>query len=169
MRRSLDSSRYLKRKRSPYSERDRRKQRRASPTPSNCKEFSFLDYRRDLNKIILYSNESNTVANNLDDFWIFLKKYEATLKKVGKPLVEVKSDSKSSNNFSKLDCINFNTHIKYVDIARDDSEGRKLDKNLFEAFLNIVSVYIDFKNKEKFEKLKKLRQAQKDLPVAKYR
>ncbi|CAH2049462.1 unnamed protein product, partial [Iphiclides podalirius] len=46
---------------------------------------------------------------------------------------------------------------------------KKLDKNIFDSLLNVVSVYLDFKNKEKLEKLKKLRQTQRDLPVAKYR
>lgn len=89
------------------------------------------------------------------------------MKKAGKSLVD--SLSTEDKSFSKAKCINFSTQIKYVDVVRDDGERRKLDKNIFESFLNIVSIYIDFKNKEKFEKLKKLRQAQKELPVAVYR
>lgn len=129
-----------------------------------------------MNKIILYSGEGNTVANSLDDFWVFVKKYEATLKKAGKPIIDVSNDDKSELNsigapkiFSKFHCINFSTKLKYIEIATDERDRLKLDKKLFESFLNVVSIYLDFKNKEKFEKLKKLRQAQKELPVAKYR
>lgn len=163
--------RYYKRKRSVSRERERHKQRRTSPGPSTAKasdiEFSFENYKRDLNKIILYSSDSNTVVNNLDDFWVFLKKYEATMRKAGKPILP--DDTTPPTSFSKFNCINFTTTMKYVDTVHDDRGGRRLDPKLFEAFLNIVSIYIDFKNKEKFEKLRKLRQAQRDLPVAKFR
>lgn len=148
---------------------------KTSPSTSASKQiesdFSFVDYKRELNKIILYSNESNTVANSLDDFWVFLKKYEATLKKANKPVIDFipKESQDSVQSYSKFNCINFTTAIKYVDIVSDDRDKRKLDKRFFEAFMNIVSIYVDFKNKQKFEKLRKLRQAQKDLPVAKYR
>ncbi|XP_026741114.1 probable ATP-dependent RNA helicase DHX34 isoform X1 [Trichoplusia ni] len=169
-------SNYYKRRRSRSRDRDRHKVRKTSPNASTSKhveeEFSFTNYKRELNKIILYSSESNTVANSLDDFWVFLKKYEATLKKAGKPIVDYgpeENSEESSEKFSKFHCINFTSSMKYVDTVYDERERRKLDKNLFQAFLNIVSIYIDFKNKEKFTKLRKLRQAQRDLPVAKYR
>lgn len=168
-----------KRRRSRSYDRDKRKLRKDSASLTISKvsdfDFSFEHYKRDLNKIILYSSETNTVANNLDDFWVFLKKYEATLKKAGKPIVDYRSEEKIETNdigapikFSKYHCINFTTKIKYVDTVCDDRR-RKLDTKLFDVLLNIVSIYLDFKNKEKFEKLKKLRQAQRDLPVAKYR
>ncbi|CAH1637402.1 unnamed protein product [Spodoptera littoralis] len=173
-------SNYYKRKRSRSRsrsrDRDRHKIKKTSASASTSKsieeDFSFTNYKRDLNKIILYSNESNTVVNNLDDFWVFLKKYEATLRKAGKPIIDYGPEENrddSSQIFSKFDCINFKTSIKYVDTVYHDNKRGKLDKKLFQAFLNIVSIYLDFKNKEKFEKLRKLRQAQKDLPVAKYR
>lgn len=172
MERIPSTHRNYKRKRSASRERERYKQRRSSPSSSTStskvcdSEFSFENFKRDLNKIILYSSESNTVVNNLEDFWVFLKKYEATMRKAGKPIL---SDEEMSTNFSKFNCINFTTIMKYVDTVHDDRGGRRLDPKLFEAFLNIVSIYIDFKNKEKFAKLQKLRQAQKDLPVAKFR
>ncbi|KAL0870455.1 hypothetical protein ABMA27_005452 [Loxostege sticticalis] len=167
-----------KRKRSQSRERDKHKLRKVSPSPSTSKQtdFSFLDFKRDLNKIIQYSNDSNTVANSLDDFWIFVTKYEATLKKAGKPVLVCNNDENIELNdigapktFSKFHCINFKTNIKYFDTVCDDCDRRKLTKKIYDAFLNIVSIYIDFKNKEKFEKLKKLRKAQKELPVAKFR
>ncbi|XP_049871355.1 probable ATP-dependent RNA helicase DHX34 [Pectinophora gossypiella] len=169
-----------KRRRSHSEDRGRHKRRNISPTSKYSlapdEDFSFEHYKRDLNKIILYSSESNTVGNSLDDFWVFLKKYEATLRKAGKPIVDYQSYEKYEVNdigtpkeFSKFHCINFTTKIKYVDTVQDDKQRRKLDKKLFDAFMNIVSIYLDFKNKEKFEKLKKLRQTQSELPVAKYR
>lgn len=170
----------FKRRRSRSHDSERHKLRKISPTPSTSlhldANFSFEHYKRDLNKIILYSSESNTVANSLDDFWVFVKKYEATLKKAGKAIIDFGNDEKPEFNsigapksFSKFHCINFSTKLKYIDTVSDERDRKKLDKKLFEAFLNVVSIYLDFKNKAKFEKLKKLRQAQKDLPVAKYR
>lgn len=165
-----------KRSRSPADHDRRLKVRRRSHSPPPRADFSFIDYKRELNKIISYSNEANTVANSLDDFWIFVKKYEATMKKAGKPVIDTANLGQRDHNdigipitFSKFDCINFTTKIKFMDSVYEDRSKRKLDKTIFEAFLNIVSVYLDFKNKEKFEKLKKLRKAQHDLPVAKYR
>lgn len=138
-------------------------------------EFSFLDYKRDINKIFTYSNDTNTVTNNLDDFWVFVKKYESTLRKAGKPVLGNEDSSVAKNDlgvplvFSKFHCINFNTNIKFMDNACDDRVRKKLNKKIFDSILNVVSVYLDFKNKEKLEKLKKLRQNQRDLPVASYR
>lgn len=178
------SSSYKRRRSSSYDRKTSKYRKEDSQSSSSSQnvnsrnnetEFSFTNYKRDLNKIISYSSESNTVANNLDDFWVFLKKYEATLKKSGKPLLDKQNEEKNLNDigvprhYSKYHCINFSTKLKYVDVVSDDRDRRKLDKEMFEAFLNIVSIYIDFKNKEKFEKLRKLKQAQKDLPVASYR
>ncbi|CAG4935037.1 unnamed protein product [Colias eurytheme] len=172
-----------RRSRSRSSERrDRVKIRKRAPSPTTTadiieetEDFSFLNYKRNLNKIIQYSNDTNTVANSIDDFWIFVKKYEATLRKAGKPIIPVETHDTNTNNseikqsFSKTDCINFKVKIKFMDTVYDDRSRRRLDERKFKVFLNIISIYIDFKNKEKFEKLKKLRKAQKELPVAKYR
>lgn len=156
------------------SSRERHKLRKHSPQKQPDSEFSFLDYKRNLNKIMTYSNDSNTVVNSLDDFWVFVKKYEMTLKKAGKPIIDNECDQNELNdiglpiNFSKHHCINFMSKMKYMEVY-DEREKKKLDKKMFDSFLNIVSIYLDFKNKEKFEKLKKLRKAQSELPVAKYR
>ncbi|XP_052742483.1 probable ATP-dependent RNA helicase DHX34 isoform X2 [Bicyclus anynana] len=167
------SSTRRKRSRSHDSSRDRSKLRKTSPTctKSESTEFSFLDHKANLNKILMYSNDTNVVVNSLEDFWVFVKKYEATLKKAGKPLIDdITSDSKSTESyFSKHDCINFTCKIKFMDNSYEERNRKKLDKKMFDVFLKIVSIYLDFKNKEKFEKLKKLRKSQSELPVAKYR
>ncbi|XP_041981061.1 probable ATP-dependent RNA helicase DHX34 [Aricia agestis] len=175
-----------KRKRSPSVDSDHNKDRLKLPKDRNISssskanneldvEFSFLDYKRDLNKIILYSSDTNTVANSIDDFWIFVNKYESTLRKAGKPIfVKDSDDTKHTyvddipKSFSKHHCINFVSKIKFVDRVQEDRHKR-LNKDIFNAFLKIISIYLDFKNKEKFEKLRKLRKAQSELPVASYR
>ncbi|XP_061379592.1 probable ATP-dependent RNA helicase DHX34 [Danaus plexippus] len=158
-----------------FDSRDRHKSRRTSPSKlEKNDEFSFLDHKRNLNKIISYSNDGNPIVKNLDDFWVFVKKYEATLKKAGKPILERQTDVTEYNdigipiNFSKHHCINFISKIKFMDVC-DERNNKKLNKDTFDIFLNIVSIYLDFKNKEKFDRLKKLRKAQSELPVAKYR
>lgn len=178
-RKSRDYYESSRRKRSHSDEirlRERDKIRKHSPssTTSNS-EFSFLDYKKDLNKMITYSNDSNTIINSLDDFWIFVKKYEDTLKKAGKTIIDIETkdgavtEKEIPKVFSKHYCINFKSKMKFIDTVYDESEKKKFDKKMFDVFLNIVSIYLDFKNKEKFEKLRKLRKAQNDLPVAKYR
>lgn len=176
MRRSPNLKRQYasKRIRTPSPDHERYRPRRRSPSPlTPLNEFSFLDYKRDLEKVMLYSNESNTVVNSLSDFWIFLKKYEATLKKSGKPLLEPNCGKDiidtNSERFSKFHCINFTSSMKFIDTVCESGSRKKLNRKIFDAFLEIVSIYLDFKNKEKFEKLKKLRQTQKELPVANYR
>ncbi|CAH2087005.1 unnamed protein product [Euphydryas editha] len=176
---SRNHQRPSKRQRSPSHESksgERHKLRKRSPLKQQEEsEFSFLDYKRNLNKIITYSSDSNTVVNSLDDFWVFVKKYEMTLKKAGKPIIDNECDHNELNdigipiNFSKHHCINFMSKMKYMESVYDEREKKKLDKKMFDSFLNIVSIYLDFKNKEKFEKLKKLRKAQSELPVTKYR
>ncbi|KAG7300247.1 hypothetical protein JYU34_015816 [Plutella xylostella] len=166
---SRENSRSLKRKRSPAPDRETCRDR---STGQGCSkkldtEFSFEHYKRPLNKILQYSDDRNTITNNLDDFWIFVKKYEATLRKAGKPILD-HQNAEEKDTYSKYKCINFTTKMKFVDVY-DDRDRNRLDKKLFDAFLDIVSIYLDFKNKEKFEKLRKLRKTQADLPVAKYR
>ncbi|KAL4710992.1 hypothetical protein ACJJTC_017957, partial [Scirpophaga incertulas] len=164
-----------KRKSSYFRDREVQKSKKLCSSPSTTQEFSFLNHKRSLNKILLYSNDTNTVTNNIDDFWKFISKYEATLKKAGKPLLVKESKNSKFNSlgipieYSKFHCINFDTKIKFIDSVFDQRNQYKIDENLFEIFLSIVSIYIDFKNKEKFDKLKKLRQTQHDLPVAKHR
>lgn len=158
--------------------RERPKLRKHSPSPSKALsdtiEFSFLEHKHNLNKILMYSNDANVVVNSLEDFWVFVKKYEATLRKAGKPILDYENNTETGSSslrgpFSKHDCINFTSKMKFTDTSYSERDRKRLDKRMFDVFLKIVSIYLDFKNKEKFEKLKKLRKAQSDLPVAKYR
>ncbi|XP_075225444.1 putative ATP-dependent RNA helicase DHX34 [Lycorma delicatula] len=48
------------------------------------------------------------------------------------------------------------------------NDCRQFSKNDLENFTNIILLYLDFKQKEKFSKLKKLQQFQADLPIAQY-
>lgn len=52
-----------------------------------------------------------------------------------------------------------------------DKNGDKIQIRLktFEKFYDIILLYLDFKQKEKFAKLKKLRKTQNQLPIAHYR
>lgn len=52
-----------------------------------------------------------------------------------------------------------------------DRNGQKIrvTMNQFQHFIDIILTYLDFKQKEKFGKLKKLRQTQSQLPVTEYR
>lgn len=52
-----------------------------------------------------------------------------------------------------------------------DRNGQKVRITIkqFQHFIDIVLTYLDFKQKEKFGKLKKLRKTQSQLPVTEYR
>lgn len=175
MGRDTSPSSYKKRRKN--SEGDRlHKYRAGSPPSRNTEnEFTFLTYKQHLNKIISYGRHNDFIVNNLEDLWSFVSKYEATLRKAGKPLIDEDSKKSIEKNelcvppkYCKQHCINYCFKLKYVD-TYSDKEDKKLTKEIFESFLNVIEIYLDFKNKEQFEKLRKLRQAQNNLPVAKYR
>ena len=119
------------------------------------------------------------------DFWKFLKKYQDFEKKK-KPPKANKTEDSGYESFSSNLQIPFNYdkrlsksfHLKpsnpkdllnRIPYQDTDNMDDVLTENMVEAFQNILSLYIDFLQREKFAKLKKLRKAQADLPIAEYR
>ena len=62
-----------------------------------------------------------------------------------------------------LDLLN---RIPYQDY---DDKRNLLSPSMVEEFRQILTLYLDFLQKEKFAKLKKLRESQANLPIAEYR
>lgn len=50
----------------------------------------------------------------------------------------------------------------------EDDDGKIVDERKVKIFMTIVTHYLDFKQKERFQKLKKLRKFQASLPIAAY-
>ena len=57
--------------------------------------------------------------------------------------------------------------IPFQDYERRDDDY--LSERVVSEFRHILTLYLDFLQKEKFNKLKKLRRGQADLPIAEYR
>lgn len=102
------------------------------------------------------------------DFWIFMNKYENVLRKTGQSvLASVSTDSPDNC----IDTVFLGTYNKNFSVAitlkpskaqlknHCDSNGKINEQKLY-AFYRIVTYYLDFKQKERFNKIKKLRKFQ---------
>lgn len=105
------------------------------------------------------------------DFWLFVTKYEAMLKNSGQCILP---DPEQIHAGGYQKSLNINLKLTtpfselYGRLSNYDNSTR-LSEYKVKQYLQIVVHYLDFKQKEKFAKLKKLRRAQANLPVAKYR
>lgn len=140
-------------------------------------QFSFLDHKFELNRVLIGFRDRDQLIDDARDFWLFLTKYETMLKKSGNcilPNPEVGTKISSTlfpKPYNKL----FNTNLNLA-IPFEELQGRlssrdniKINEMKLRQFLQIVVHYLDFKQKEKFLKLKKLRKTQRNLPVAQYK
>ena len=119
------------------------------------------------------------------DFWKFLKKYQDFEKKKKQPKANKTEDSGYQSYSSNLQIpysydkrLSKSFHLKpsnpkdlinRIPYQDTDDMDDVLTETMVETFQNILSLYIDFLQREKFVKLKKLRKAQADLPIAEYR
>ena len=152
------------------SRKARHRSRSRSPVPRKKPyEIQFEKYRSKLNKIFFRDEDFIQVGTDeYRDFWKFLTKYQR--------FQRMKHQVKKSTNYNKRltqifrlcpknpqDLLN---RISYQDREYD---GDILTEDMVSEFQNTLSLYIDFLQKEKFNKLKKLRQSQGNLPIAEYR
>ncbi|XP_063697523.1 probable ATP-dependent RNA helicase DHX34 [Culicoides brevitarsis] len=145
---------------------------------TNLLEFSFLNYKYELNRILLGNYYRESLVDDVDDFWLFVRKYENLLKKSGQCLLPIPKDPEKSSSedipstYDKVHSISlyFTTPFDELFARLPQSERRHhLTELKIKQFLGILTHYMDFRQKEKFNKLKKLRKAQRNLPVAAHR
>lgn len=110
--------------------------------------FTFLDHRQDINTIL----KKYGWIDDHEDFWKFLKKYES-IKKTG--------------SIDPKNLICFKLDVSTKDVLKHVT-SRKLGVEEIKKFFTIVLAYLNFKQLEKFNKLKKIRQSQTELPVSSY-
>ncbi|XP_055611931.1 probable ATP-dependent RNA helicase DHX34 isoform X2 [Uranotaenia lowii] len=147
---------------------------------TNLINFSFLDHKSALNRVLLGYCARDQLVNDVNDFWLFLNKYETLLKKTGQcilpepldPNEKKTADHLIEKRYNKAFCTPISLAIPLEELSSRlkhyDSSGKISDFKL-KQFLQIVVHYLDFRQKERFNKLRKLRAAQKNLPVAKHR
>ncbi|XP_053681351.1 probable ATP-dependent RNA helicase DHX34 [Anopheles nili] len=152
-----------------------------SPEETNLINFSFLDHKTDLNRVLRGYCLRDQLVENVNDFWLFVNKYESLLKRTGQPILPVPSNEgkREQNSFSGTIPSEYNKVFGCsisLRLPLEEMLGRMrgsgtsvLTRTQLLQLLQIVTHYLDFRQREKFNKLRKLRQAQANLPVAKHR
>ncbi|XP_060821777.1 probable ATP-dependent RNA helicase DHX34 [Bombus pascuorum] len=138
-------------------------------TNKNTEEFYFSKYKHELNKI--FSGNLNVIQDT-DDFWRFVNKYETVQKKLRTPDILPNFSLNTigvPETYHKLHCINFKLSYNFNELFARVVPVKALTKERLLKFQNIIILYLDFKQKEKFAKLKKLRKSQVNLPVYQYK
>lgn len=143
---------------------------------TNLINFSFLNHKHELNKVLNGVRSRDLLVENPKDFWLFVGKYENLLKRSGQCIlpipVEVNDDQDVTTiNFNKsfFTCIKLTTPFDELLGRLSSYELSKITEVKLKQFLQIVTHYLDFKQKERFNKLKKLRKTQANLPVAQFK
>ncbi|XP_055634665.1 probable ATP-dependent RNA helicase DHX34 isoform X2 [Toxorhynchites rutilus septentrionalis] len=174
-----------KRRRLPDQEQHSRNEHEYEPrlssekSETNLINFSFLDHKSALNRVLLGYCSRDQLVSDPHDFWLFVNKYEVLLKKSGqsilpepKSLTELRTDEPIQKQYNKAFSTTFSLTVPFEELysrLRHTDGSDKFSKLQLKQFLQIVVHYLDFRQKERFDKLIKLREAQANLPVAKHR
>ena len=150
------------------------------PSHSETKEFSYEDYKEDLD-CLFFTHRDLIKKDSVQygDFWKFYGKYEVMRKKQGvswtPPKAEAPNELGIPNSFHRFFMLNFNLNLPPPEKLLSRLPQRGADKkpqltrhNLME-FHQIILLYFEFLQREKLQKLKKLRESQEKLPIAKFR
>ncbi|KAI4488134.1 hypothetical protein M0804_004982 [Polistes exclamans] len=134
------------------------------------KNFSFSKYTNELNKV--FTANVNLISDT-NDFWKFVHKYEMIEKRMSNandagPVYDLNALG-VPKVYHKAHCINFKLNLTFGELFARVPETKALTKEQLLKFKYIINLYLDFKQKEKFTKLKKLRETQANLPVAQYK
>ncbi|XP_011867722.1 PREDICTED: probable ATP-dependent RNA helicase DHX34 [Vollenhovia emeryi] len=130
--------------------------------------FYFSKCKHELNKTF---TANFNLVDDVVDFWKFVEKYESVKKRLGD---NDESDSALNSiglpeKYHKSHCLNLKLSLSYRELFARVPETRSLTESRLLQFRDVILLYLDFKQKEKFAKLKKLRDTQANLPVARYK
>ncbi|EDV95301.1 probable ATP-dependent RNA helicase DHX34 [Drosophila grimshawi] len=145
------------------------KRRNAAGQSLNLVEFSFLDHKATLRGLLLTKGRHQlSLVENESDFWKFVNKYESMLRSIGQPVLPP-----LLTNFEHTQPQPYHKG-KHLSLQLDEEALRRDNSSsssdeLQSQFLQLVLIYLDFKQKEKFNRIKKLRQAQRALPIARFK
>lgn len=150
-------------------------------------KYNFKKYRQFLDKI--FFSDRSCIKKDTEkyiDFWQFLDKYimfqekmeDQVSRKDGKPNESLSGTSSENLKIFPDYCKNFKINILLKNPNLDDfiekahlSDDSKIitHKAIVLEFRNIFLHYLDFCQKQKFSKLKKLKNDQKNLPISQYK
>ncbi|XP_062554172.1 probable ATP-dependent RNA helicase DHX34 [Armigeres subalbatus] len=165
---------------SPINSDTKQRSPRHKPEETNLINFSFLDHKSSLNRVLLGYCSRDQLVTDANDFWLFLNKYEHLLKRSGQCILPVPPDptaprtvtEASPSRYEKAFCSRMRIAVPFEELhsrlQHYDQSGRITEHKL-KQFLQIVVHYLEFRQKERYNKLRKLRKAQANLPVASHR
>ncbi|KAJ4441063.1 hypothetical protein ANN_10913 [Periplaneta americana] len=151
-------------------------------------EFSFKNYRRELSKVFFRDED---LISDSEDFWKFMTKYEIVQKRAAEKkhnfegvvdrfyhsevesiIAMLLTDGSALGlpaAYDKTYHVSVCLTSSIDQLASQLPPGSPLTRQQLTEFRDIVLLYLDFKQKEKFTKLRKLRETQQNLPVTQYR
>ncbi|XP_011702144.1 PREDICTED: probable ATP-dependent RNA helicase DHX34 [Wasmannia auropunctata] len=137
---------------------------------SNEDNSYFSKCKQELIKIF---TANPNVVHDVADFWKFVEKYESIKKQLGDSDESTVDSALNSiglpEKYHKSHCLNLNLNLSYGELFARVPEIKPLTASRLLKFRDVILFYLDFKQKEKFNKLKKLRDTQANLPVAQYK
>ncbi|XP_070493229.1 probable ATP-dependent RNA helicase DHX34 [Chironomus tepperi] len=170
-----DLSKSSKKKRRYSSSSDDERQKSPKRSVENKADFSFLNHKTFFHRILMGYNVTEQLVDDSSDFWHFLTKYESLLKINLQNVLQIKTETPSNDLLiPKIYNKNFLMNLKIkpskhqLESRSYDDRDSSIDDKKIQTFLTIVRHYLDFKQKERFTKLKKLRKFQSSLPIAAY-
>jgi len=105
-----------------------------------------------------------SLVENEADFWKFVGKYEAMMRATGQPVLPpllAESDLASTQPYYRS---------KHLALRLEKDELlQEAHAEVHAQFRHLLLVYLDFRQTEKFQRIRKLRQAQRNLPIARFR
>ncbi|XP_023240234.1 probable ATP-dependent RNA helicase DHX34 [Centruroides sculpturatus] len=144
-------------------------------------EFDWSRHKSTLNKIFFRDQDIiKRGTEEYNEFWPFLRKYEAVQRRNYETKASKNFESgKNSDSQERYDGqrkINFKFNTEDVDelmtrgfLFKDDEDENQISKEKILEFQHILLLYINFLQKQKFNKLQKLRESQANLPIANHR
>ncbi|KAL9885403.1 putative ATP-dependent RNA helicase DHX34 [Glossina fuscipes fuscipes] len=137
---------------------------------TNLIDFSFCDHKSIFEILIYQDDHYCNIIDDKADFWKFVNKYENMLKNICQPILKNPLEDAEYVEiapYHKLKCI----LIKLQEEPKQKTPiaNASLTPLRIKQFQEIVLIYLDFKQKEKFSKIKKLRKTQVSLPIWKFK
>ncbi|XP_071098755.1 probable ATP-dependent RNA helicase DHX34 [Haliotis cracherodii] len=148
-------------------------------------DFDFTQHKPSLNRIFFRDQDFiKRGTKEYDDFWAFLVKYqEFQRKKAAKKQSKSKTSTRQEDEgrlglprtYDNRYRINLSLVSKDVELFLkkgrlvDYDVGRDLTRERVTKFKGILLHYLDFQQKQKFTKLKKIRSDQENLPIFQYK
>ena len=171
-----------------YDEKEPREKKQT--TSKVNQEFSFEDYKKDLD--VLFFTDRDVIKKSTpqyEEFWKFFNKYQIMRKRQGvtnwippktNPTNELgKNGLGIPTVYHRSFMLNFGlnlpppdkllSRIPPVDYSERKSARPRLTREQLMEFHQIILLYLEFLQREKMVKLKKLRESQDKLPIAQFK